>query len=58
MRTHTGEKPFRCKHCPRTFKKNSHRERHEFIHTGAKPYACGQCDKAYTRPGDLKVHLR
>lgn len=50
MRTHTGEKPFRCKVCNTRFSTKSHLNRHSRIHTGEKPFQCQRCEfKTLTR---------
>ena len=44
VRTHTGEKPFACRHCDAAFASSGTREMHERTHTGEKPYHCRHPD--------------
>ena len=56
MRTHTGEKPYKCQLCQNSFADSSGLTRHMRTHTRENPYICEICNKRFRFIGNLKMH--
>ncbi|XP_015916955.2 zinc finger protein 76 [Parasteatoda tepidariorum] len=59
-RSHTGDRPFKCKSCTKSFATGYGLKSHTRVHTGETPYKCPDeaCHKAFKTSGDLQKHVR
>ena len=49
MRTHSGERPYKCFDCNKSFSQAANLTAHCRTHSGEKPFHCGICNRTFSQ---------
>lgn len=58
IRTHTGDRPYKCPQCEYASSRTDTLKIHLTTHTGAKPFKCAKCPYAARQSAHLAKHMR
>ncbi|CAK1541006.1 unnamed protein product [Leptosia nina] len=57
MVKHSGEKPYKCRYCDKSYTDHGTRQKHQRLHMGIRPYQCSLCGKSFTYSYVLANHM-